>query len=150
MGHMPNPRRMPLFMVFHRGYTIMIPPLCPNYTPIIPSIVPPLYLYHPLYYVSYHPLYHPLYLHCTIHLLYNIIQQIIPTRSPFLSPQFTENASPTSPILKDARDSFDLWPLVGADRNAALRVNFGAAAFAYREARTEEMLKARQAAKKAR
>jgi hypothetical protein len=40
--------------------------------------------------------------------------------------------------------------LVGADRNAALRVNFGAAAFAYREARTEEMLKARQAAKKAR
>lgn len=54
------------------------------------------------------------------------------------------------PLAEDARDSFDLWPLVGADRNAALRVNFGAAAFAYREARTEEMLKARQAAKKAR
>eukprot|EP00435_Cladocopium_sp_Y103_P063319 s376_g24.t3 len=57
--------------------------------------------------------------------------------------------------LEDGRDSFDLWPLVGADRNARLSVNLGAGAsgFSYRDAQMEEALKARKeamAAKKAR
>ena len=112
-GHMPNPRIMPLFTVFHSGYTIIyyhdtsiMPQLYPHYTihctsiifvssiilciipSIVPSIVPP--LYHPSILYVYIYIYH--------YISYNTINYH--TISPFLSPEFTPMPLQLPPIFR--------------------------------------------------
>ena len=48
------------------------------------------------------------------------------------------------PLPEEKDDIFDLWPLVGADRAATLRVNLGARPFVYQDQRTEEALGVRK------
>lgn len=49
------------------------------------------------------------------------------------------------PLPEEKDDIFDLWPVIGADRAATLRVNLGASRpFVYQDQRTEEALRARK------
>ena len=53
----------------------------------------------------------------------------------------------TVPLADDQTDAFDLYPIVGADRPAVLRVNLGDRPFMYQADRVAHALEKRRAAK---